>query len=362
VPQASAPDLAMSVDLPEGYAALPWQGHVFIQCQPGTDDAWYLIHELTHERVLLDAPPAGSEWGLVEDEHGNVFATCSGDLSGACPVSELLRLVPLQHESLDPALALVHCQATGEVKVQQACHQEHADHAFDLLVSSPDGLSKRVSIDVALFQSSGCGASVWWDFAALWKQVGAEGCRSGSEAWWRKLASMRKCAADLELLPAHVRSGMEPGSASSKSRERVVAYHSLSTHAVLAMLARWAGDSPNKGGLRTVGCRLSARLLLLAVIAIAFHDGSHQAIPLFLDTKACWRPPAFIEGSDEIMVAIQSGLWDHAGILGRLPTPSATRGQPDLHEPVTALWGLEGKVHQLGDLLIHALQEPSLRG
>jgi hypothetical protein len=352
----------MSISLPSGYAVVPWQGNICVQCQPGHDDDWYLIHQLTHEKAHLGVPPVGLEWELVEDDHGNLFVTCTGDLSGALSVPDLLRLVPLEHESQDPALALVHCQATGTVQLQQSLCQAHADHTLDITVASPDGLSKDIQVDVALFAASGCGASLWWDFDCLWTEVRGSGAQTGAESWWKRLPSMQKFIAELELATLHVRSGLEPGKALSKSCDRVLAFHALSTHAVLATLARWAGDSPNKGGLRLQSCRLVARLMLLAIIALAFPDGSQSTIPVFLDSGACWHPPAFIEGNDEILVAIHSGQWSHADVLAGLPTPSATKGQPGLHAPVRALWDLESKVYNLGDLLIHSLQEPGLRG
>ena len=352
----------MSISLPEGYHVAPWQGNVFVQCKPGAGDDWYLIHQLTHEQAHLDVPPAGLEWELVEDDHGNLFATCSGDLSGAVPVPDLLRLVPLEHVSQDPALALVHCQATGTVQLQQALGQAHAEHTLDITVASPGGLPKDIQVGVALFEASGCGAGLWWDFASLSKEVDSHGPHTADRLWWKRLASMQKSVAELGLAKTHVRSGMEPGKALSKACDRVLASHALSTHAVLATLARWACDCPNKGGLRMASGRLVARLLLLAIIALAFPEGSQSSIPVFLDTEARWHTPAFIEGNDEILVAIQSGQWSHPDVLHGMPTPSAAKGLPSLHAPVLAMWDVECKVYQLGDLLIHALQEPGLRG
>jgi hypothetical protein len=48
----------MSISLPSGYAVVPWQGNICVQCQPGHDDDWYLIHQ----HMMMGGLGKGGSW------------------------------------------------------------------------------------------------------------------------------------------------------------------------------------------------------------------------------------------------------------------------------------------------------------
>lgn len=250
--------------------------------------------------------------------------------------------------------------ATGLQQDLPSFHQAHTTRLRQLALTSAQGLSKDIDIDYAVFLHSNSGASVWWAFGPIWKEVGADGGRSSWDAWWRKLQPMQRCTSSWGLPSSHVRCGVGPGKAIGSLGDRVLPFHALSSHALVGLLAKWACSSPNKGGLRSLAGRSAARIVLLSIIRLGFPDGSSCPMDIYLDCDAGWEPPSFPEGQHGLRVVVSSGLWDHCMVLRSLPAPDSIKGLPSMHKCVAALGQVQGKLWQLADFLIFALEEPGL--
>lgn len=270
------------------------EGHVRLQISGGRQQ---LVHMQTCERKVLE--PLATPWALSFDAEGSGFIHAGARSQW---VDEVLD--ECLCSSGDGSLFVI--TGEGQTATSLSDHRSRALAGLVLDLELPPLGKLSVNIRLQLCRPFGFYTS--WDALALFKSLrlssqGGSACKWASHGWsrWRSFL-----LDDVGLTEHHVVNRM-PQSGPAALGQPVVEdgsplaeQRSFSTHAVLALSARWCSPDP-KVSLRAKSDRDSVQGFLFAMLRIATSKPAKPLVwTLFLDTEAEWTPPAVPEGDRPI--------------------------------------------------------------
>jgi hypothetical protein len=241
---------------------------------------------------------------------------------------------------------------------------DHTLHVFTMPGLCLDPGAEPWSVQLALHKRPFHGCSVWWDISAMYKPLGATSCKG--QAWKWVLKAWAAWGAALQRMgapAAHLRKQQPYGGC--VDGERPHDFPSVSTFALVLILARFASGGACSGGLREEHAAAAARKMFSNFVTLAL-DGQGHTMVLYFDKAATTSPPSFPEGDNPCKfkldgaklhkLPLESGAGCHAdglkewrGLVESLPSDVGTVGICSL---ISAVVGMGAKLAHIARQLI----------
>lgn len=283
---------------------MPHIGHVRLQICDGRQ---LLVHLQTCEVQYIE--PADEPWSLTFDTEGTGFIH-SGPTSHW--VADILKECACSAE--DGSLFVIAGDDQALVRLSDYRSRSLADLTWEMELP-PIG---KLQLNVRMHLRRPFGFYILWDALQLYKSLGLQSqggaaCKWASHGWarWRAFLVDDVALADHHLVNRTLSSRHTLVGQPIVSNDNPLAdQRCFSTHAVLALSARWCSPDP-RGSFRAESDRQSARGLLFAMVRIFATSSAKAPVwTLFLDTEAVWAPPAMPGGACPIDIVMHGATLD----------------------------------------------------
>lgn len=274
----------LSIMEPASLVLLPHTGRVSLHL------GHVLVHETTHELYLLDG---AAEWRLDFADDGFAFVTADG--RGAMWIADVMRYNLYKSEGGDDLWVLDRMVDEVEdcaIPLQQLVSERSAGRVLKLVGGSLTSLI----LHITSWRCPQDGARCWVSLGALYKSLGMRSHKGSPSRWlshgwlaWQRFGEA------FGLPASHLRDRSEcshHGDRSAKPPEggivSVPESKSVSSHTLVALLARWAHEV-GKNNLKSPGERRVSRPALAILLDKAFEDRGPHFANIFLASEVFHR-------------------------------------------------------------------------
>lgn len=260
-----------------------------------------LLNQFTGESHFMEKLP--QPWLLHHDAAGNCFVQ-SGNRTEW--VANFLKFPLYPGAGEGEFMVSTDEQQSNLVPLDDWLKRMTGDRQLSI-VSPPHG---EIKLQVYVLQPASRGASIWWDVLDVYRQLHFQGKKKAGKwaaAGWSRWISY--CAESCGLVghlvnkaPAGYENRGEMLGQRMLEGDRCADFRMVSSHALVALLARWGFVGEHSGGMKSDEDRLSARGLLRALLdKVALCD-----VTFFL-ANGDISPGGWLVGSRAVVLPFSNG-------------------------------------------------------